>query len=386
MRKNNKSKNITDKISNISKKTVSVTVKGKKYSVAPVKAAVFVAAFIIIVCFIWNAIFTGRNAQNIDISFETGNGYNAVSAEDSVILYNNRGASAVAANGKTKWQIQEELSEPLLEIADEFVLLADLAGNHRAASYKNGTLHKEYILGNDIISAKITANGCAAFATDTDGYKAKVTVFNKRGREIYAWNSGSGYVTDIELSENGRYLIAAQLVTDGEEAVTRLQFIDTSRGEVINSIERTGEVCSELRFVDDNRLIYISDSHIAGYTKKGKQRFEVSLVGKTPSLYDIGKKGIAVATVDGRGNTVLELYSLSGRLRGSYLVTGDVRTLAADGRGAVFAEQSGITRVNVSGKVRGFIKPEHDIGDIGVYSGGRILAVGANYAEVITLK
>lgn len=384
--KKNTELQIRKKISEISKKTLSVTVKGKKYTVELLKTGIFSVLIIIIAILLLNAVFDGKKAQEIDISFESGSNYSALSADDDIILYNNRGAKALSANGKTRWQIQEELSELMLDCADNFVLVTDLAGNHRAASYKNGNLYKEYVLGNDIISAKITEKGCAAFATDTDGYKARVTVYNKRGREIYAWNSGTGYITDIELSENGRYLIAAQLVTDGVEAATRLQFIDTSKGEIINSVERPGEVCSELKFIGNDKLIYASDSHIAGYSKKGKAKFDVSLVGKTPSLYDIGKSGIAVATVDGRGNTVLELYSLSGKKRGSYTVTGDVRTLATDGRGAVVAEQSGITRINASGKVKGFVKPDHDIGDIGVYGNGNILAVGANYAEIITLK
>ncbi len=386
MRKNRKTPRIRENISKILTKTVSVTIKGRRYKIAPVTVAVVFVLAIILISMLFSALFSRVGGSSVDISFETGSAYSAVSAGDNVILYNNRGAKAVSPNGKIKWEIQEELSEPLVEVADDFILLADLAGNHRAASYKNGGLHKEYILGNDIISAKITQKGCAAFAIDTDGYKAKVVVFNKRGREIYAWNSGGGYVTDIELSDNGRYLAVAQLVTDGAEATCKLQFIDTGRGEVINTVERVGEICAELRFIGSDRLIAVTDNHIAGYTKKGRERFNLSLAGKTPSLYDIGKKCIALATVDGRGSTVLELYSTSGRHRGSYTVTGDVRTLEADGRGAVLAEQSGVVRVNASGKVKGFMRPEHDIGDIGVFGGGKILAVGASYAEVLKLK
>ncbi len=341
MRKTKNKIKLTDSINKLLSKTASVTIKGKKYTVAPIKLGVFTALAVLLIWLFLSAVFSS-GISNIDIGFEAGSAYRTVKADDTVVLYNNRGAKGVSESGRVKWEIHEEMSEPMVETAGSYVLIVDLAGNHRAVSYKNGEIFRQYSLGNDIISAKITKKGCAAFVTDTDGYKAKVTVFNKRGREVYAWNSGTGYITDIELSNNGRYLVAAQLITEGDTTDTRYQFIDTSRGEVIKTVEHKNEVCAELRFISSDRLIAVGDNNISAFSKTGRERFTLSLAGKSPSIYDIGEKCIAVATVDGRGNTVLELYSVSGKLRGSYTATGEIRTRSTDGSrsGACRAERN----------------------------------------------
>ena len=212
--------NIWQRISVYLGKTASLKANGKAYTVYPVKLALAVLAVIVVISLAATVFFGGGSVKTVDIPFEAGSPYSVYPAGDDVLVYNNRGAKAVNEKGNIKWEIGTALSEPLVDTADDYVLLCDLAGNHYAASYKGGRQMFEYKLGNDIISAKITDKGYAAFATDTDGYKGKVTVFNKRGRELYVWNSGGGYITDIDLTDNGRYIAAAQLTGDGEEAST----------------------------------------------------------------------------------------------------------------------------------------------------------------------
>lgn len=375
-------------LSDIFNKSVSAKVGKKRIKFFPAKVAVSVIAAIIIISFILSLFSTVGGTKNVDISFNTGHEYSASSMGDKVLIYNNSSVKAIKPDGRVEWEINEVLSNPLMEVGGDYVLLSDLAGNHYAVSYKKGKKVQEFKIENDIISAKITKTGYVAFATDTDGYKGRVTVFNKRGKEIYVWNSGSGYISDIEISDNGRYLVVAQLVTDAEEAETRLQFIDTRRGEVVASAERAGEVSINMNFVSSNRLILVTDNHIVGYNTKGKEKFSISLVGKNPSLYSIDTDDtIGVVTLDKHGNSVLELYSVSGRLRGSYTASGDIRAISISDKSAVVAQQRGLTRVNARGKEKKTLRVDHDIKTIGYFgSSKRVLAVGATQADTLSIK
>lgn len=380
--------NIWQRISVYLGRTASLKANGKAYTVYPVKLALAVLAVIVVISLAATVFFGGGSVKTVDIPFESGSPYSVYPAGDDVLVYNNRGAKAVNEKGNIKWEIGTALSEPLVDTADDYVLLCDLAGNHYAASYKGGRQMFEYKLGNDIISAKITDKGYAAFATDTDGYKGKVTVFNKRGRELYVWNSGGGYITDIDLTDNGRYVAAAQLTGDGEEASTKLQFIDIRRGEVVATAERSGEIAVNIKFVSDNKLIVVTDSNIVGYSRRGRELFCISLMGKSPSGYCIdGDKLIAVITLDNRGNSVLEMYNYSGKFCGSYTSSAGIRHMTVSGKRAVVAEQRGLVSISARGKVKSVSPIEHDITAIGGFaSSDAALAVGSMNAEVVGIK
>ncbi len=369
-------------------KTAPIKSGGKTHSIYPAK--MFVALiFIITIVAVAISLFTaGGGTDVLDINAQTGSRYMTKQIGGDVLIYNNQGGVAVDANGKIKWTIDETMSEPLAEIDGDYLLLADLSGKHFAASYKDGEKQQEFKLENDIISAKITDKGYCVFATDTDGYKGKVTVFNKRGKELYEWNSGSGYITDVDITDNGKYLAVSQLMTDGSAADTRIQIIDTHRGETVASAMRSGEVCAGVRFTSNNRLITVTDKNITAYSVRGREKFNISLVGKSPSLYNIDSDDtIAVVTLDGRGNSVLELYSASGRLRGAYTASGDIKALSISGRGAIVAQQKGISRINARGKEKGTVNVAHDIKSIGYFGDkSRAVVIGSAKAEVIDLK
>lgn len=382
---------ITDKflgyIDNASEKTVVMKFGKQSLSVKPFKlfaALVLVLVLIGIISFI---LSFGTDLRSVEVEFESGSPYKTKAAGSNVILYNNRGAKIITPKGKVSAEVSEALSEPLVEARGDYLLLTDLAGNHFAACYKNGGEQYRLSVDKDIISAKVTADGFCAVATDTDGYKGRVTVYNKRGSEQYAWNSGSGYITDIDITDNGRYLAVAQLSVGEGRTDTKIQFIDTRRGDVISTAERSGEAAAEVKFVGSDKLIVVTDSHISAYNKNSKQLFDISLDGKSPSLYSLDSDScIAAVSLDNRGNHVLEMYSYTGKLLGSYTATGEIRALAVCGRSAAIVEQKGIVRVTSSGKQKKIVNIEHDVKDICCFDNGRILSVGASQAETLKLN
>lgn len=354
----------------------------------PVKLAAIFVATVLAIVLIGSVVTALSGSSTVDVAVEYGDAYRTKRIENDVLIYNNKGVKAIDLKGKTKWQISQSLSEPIAECGGSYVLLADLAGNHFGALYKNGKQINEYKLGKDIISAKVTRKGYAVFATDTDGYKGKVTLFNKKGREIYAWNSGSGYVADVDITDNGRYLAVAQINTDGDAVNTKLQFIDTSRGEVVAAVDRNSEAAVEVKFLSSNKLLLVTDNHIVQYSKKGKENFSVSLEGKEASYYSLNSEDmIAVCAMNNRGSSVLEMYSLSGKLKGTYTADGEIRALDICGKRAVVCEQKGIVCVNSRGRVKKVISAENDVKNLGYYPNGkRILAVGASVAESLAAR
>lgn len=375
-------------ISGLLNKKATVKIGGRKQTLHPFKIAVSTVAVIVVLSLILSIFSLFGGHKTLNVTFEGGNEYKTKPFKDNVIMYNNRGVWAINSGGETEWEIKETLSEPFVEAKGSYILLADLAGKHFAAIYKNGKPYREIKTENDIISAKVTGRGYSVFATDTDGYKGKVAVYNRHGNQIYEWYSGSGYITDVELTENGRYLAVAQLISDGEVANTKVQFIDTRHDQVVATAERTGEIAVCLKAVARDRLVVLTDKGISGYNMQGKEKFHISLIGKSPTLYNLdGDNTIGVVTQGGRGNSVLELYSTTGKLRGAYTATGDIRALSVRGKSAVVAQQKGLTRISSRGKEKKIISISHDVKSIGCFDGDKkVLAIGSGEAEVIKIK
>lgn len=369
-------------------KTASVKSGRRTYTIYPAKIFVTLVVIIMVAALAVSLFSAGGGTDVLDLDVQTGSRHMTKQINGDVLIYNNQGAAAVDVNGKIKWTIDAAVSDPLVEADGAYLLVSDLSGKHFAASYKDGKMLQEFELENDIISAKITDKGYCVFATDTDGYKGKVTVFNKRGKKLYEWNSGSGYISDVDITDNGKYLAVSQLMTDGTSPDTRIQIINTRRGETVASAVRGGEICAGMRFASNNRLIVVTDRSIAGYSIGGREKFNISLTGKSPSLYNIDSDDtIAVVTLDGRGNSVLELYSASGRLRGAYTTSGDIKALSISGRGAIVAQQKGISRINARGKEKSTVNVAHDIKSIGYFGDkSRAVVVGSDRAEVISVK
>lgn len=367
--------------------SVSLTVMEKKITFRPLKLAVIaVVAFLVLSLFLKLLMIPAHQPRSLDLGLEGGVDDTVESYGENVLLYNNQSMKAINHKGDLLWTVKLALSAPVVEQGGDYILAADLEGSHKATLYKKGETVREYTPGKDLISAKVNAKGTCAFALSADGYKGSVLVVDKKGKELFRWNSNDGYIMDLDLSDNGHYLAVAQLHGEGETAGSKIQFIDLYQKRVIRTAEQTDAIVGEVCFAG-NRLITVSDIDLVGYSGSGKEQYRVSFVGKRPGLYDMtGEDLLAFVVSDNRGNTVLELYNLRGKKTGSFVTDGPITAMAVYGDGVVFSCQRELLQINQRGKLKKRIPCEHDIKEVGVFGNGKtVLAVGSTKTELLWL-
>lgn len=369
-------------------RSTSMTVRGKSFTFQPLRLGLLLLAGLLVLVILVNLLLIPvHRPRTVAMDFETGGNYTMMPMGDNILMYNKQHVREVNTKGKPLWSVDVAMSHPIVETAKDYVLLADLGGNNYAGLYKNGEKLQEYVLGNDIISAKVNKKGWTVFATATVGYKGKVTVYDKKGREKFSWNSGEGYIMDVALDDSGRYLAVAQLSSEGERADSKIQFIDLQRKKVTATAERNGTAISEIRFTGE-RLLAVSESSLCGFKTSGKLAFEVSFAGKNPSRYDIsGDEILAFVTTDNRGNAVLELYNTSGRLKGQYHADSNISNLSVFEDMVLISRQREVLYINSRGKLKKTASAEHDIKSLGLYGDGHTaLAAGATSAYIVRVK
>ncbi len=367
---------------------VTLSVFQKKISFRPMKLAVVaVIAITVFSLLVQVLLIPAHRNRSLDLGFQAGSNYAMQSYQGDVLLYHNQSMKAINRKGETLWSAKLSLSSPVVEHGGKYIITADLDGNHGAALYRNGEKIRDFSLGKDIISAKVNAKGTAVFATAADGYKGRVTVIDKKGKEIFQWNSGDGYIMDLDISDNGHYLAVAQLSSEGEQADSRIQFIDLYQKKVVDTKERTGSIIGEVRF-SGNRLLTVSDTELCGFSGSGKFLYSVSFAGKNPGRYDISSDQVlAFVTSDNRGNTVLELYDTRGRRKGAYMADGPITSLAVMEDTVVIARQREVLQISRSGKLKKRRGCDHDIHGLGIFGNGKtVLAAGSTEADIVWLR
>ncbi len=366
---------------------ISVSVKKKKIKFKPFKTIVVVLAFLLCLSLVIELLMIpARRPKTIELGMQTGDHYQIQTFHKDILLYNNQTLKVMNQKGEKVWEANLPLSSPLVETGGQYVLAADLGGNHEAVLYRKGEVVQEFPITKDIISAKVNKKGTVAIATAADGYKGSVLVMNKKGRELFRWNSGDGYIMDLDISDNGHYLAVAQLSSEGSQADTKVQFIDLYQKKVIQTVERTDSVIGEIRFAG-NKLIAVSDGELCGFSGSGKLLYEVSFAGKRPGKYDIsGDKVLAFSAYDHLGNAVLELYNLRGKLIGSYQADSPITTLAVYDDVIVAARQREILQIKKNGKIKRRTACNHDIMEVGIFGSGKMcMAAGSAEADLIRI-
>lgn len=91
------------------------------------------------------------------------------------------------------------LDSPAVTASDRYALVYDLGGTY-AALFSGKTLLWSKTMENVIISATVDNSGHAVICTQETGYKGSVNVFDKNGKALYKWSSGSGYVLTAAMT------------------------------------------------------------------------------------------------------------------------------------------------------------------------------------------
>lgn len=368
--------------------SVTVSFKKKKHRIFPFKAAVLGAALVILLALaVQLLMIPAHRTKTIDMGLHAGGDYEMRPFRDDMLLYNNQSMKVMNRKGETEWAAELSLSAPLVEIGEDYILAADLGGNHQAVLYRDGELVQEFPITKDIISAKVNKKGTVAIATAADGYKGSVAVIDKKGRELFRWNSGDGYIMDLDISDNGHYLAVAQLSGEGVQADSKIQFIDLYQKKVIHTADAPGKVIGEIRY-SGTKLLAVSDGDLSAYSGSGKLQYEVSFAGKRPGKYDISSdKVLAFSAYDHLGNAVLELYNLRGKLVGSYMADSPITTLAVCGDTIVAAQQRDVLQIKKNGKLKKQVTCNHDVKNIGIFGNGEVcLAAGSTEADLIWIR
>lgn len=375
---------------NKDKATAKFTILGQTFKFYPIRVAAILTIVLVIIMLTVNlsltSIFGGTSDE---VKIDASGNYSVHTYGRDVLLLSSSSLRAIKSNGQDDWIISHSMTNPAISVEGKYILLADIESNKNSAVLYKGKAQKcEYPIDSSIISAKVNKHGMAVIASQESGYKGKAVVYDSGGNEKVRYNSGEGYITDVAISGAGAYIAVAQMLTDSTKAYSRIQVITTANGEVASTIACGDSMIGNLKFTESDKLVAVTDSQICGYTRKGKNEFSINLTGKNASYYNIeNDNAMCVLTRDSRDNSVLEIYSRYGKLRGKYTANGTISTFSVYGDTIIAANLRDVLYISPRGRLKKTTPISHDIKNIGLYGNkSDALVIGTTGADVVGFK
>ncbi len=369
----------------------NININGKAVRINSIRLGTMAAVFAVMLALFINLVIIPRTTYRAysDLEFDTGGDYTQYAYGSGILLLNNNGIKMVDNKGTDKWSHNYTLTNPMVDISGRYMLLADLDGNNTLNLFDtDGNNLVTYSISSDILSAKINRKRLVAAAVSEEGYKGSVVVYNKRAEEIFKWNSGEGYITDIDISNDGKYVAVSQMMSDRDEVYSKIHVINITNGQKSANIECASALIAGINFDKRDNIIAVSQNKVFGYSKKGKNIYTIDLVGKSPQTYDVDNgENLVFLCRDNRGNSILEIYSLRGRFLGSYTSSDELKNICVCGNRIVAATSRNLVYLSNKGKLKKTVEISHDIMSLGIYGNNRnVLVLGGNKADIIRIR
>lgn len=320
---------------------------------------------------------------SVKLSFETGVDYDALTYGKDMLLVNNEGIYAIDKSGREAWNAISAATNPAVQVKGDYIILFDMNGKSVKTFRKEKTV-AQIQTENEILCAKVNNNGYVAVATDELGYKGLVTLYDNDGDEVFKWHSGTGYIGDIDISSKNKIAVS-QIVTNKEQVKTRIVIIDPKSEDEPECIAELDGIVMKLSYREGQKLVAVSGKGLYGFKNNGKPYFAVNFEGRTPLSCNIeNENNMVIAFDSGLNNTILESYSASGKLRGSYNSAHEIKAYDVSGECILAVSIDGVVRLNPKGNVKKEMKLSKDVQEIRIFSGrDRFLSLGGSSAEII---
>ncbi len=180
---------------------------------------------------------------------------------DKNFLLTDSHLSGYNQKGKTFVEYQHSFGSPVLETSAERCLVFNRESTGYSVS-NNREKIREGNLKNAIYCGAISDSGTTAFATKSSGYAAEVVVFKKNMTQIFSWYLIEGFVSDIALSNDGKYIAVAVLKVKNGVFSSEITCFKVSEEEAIYTKTFDNSYVRKLETVNSRQFVAVTDNSV----------------------------------------------------------------------------------------------------------------------------
>jgi len=284
--------------------------------------------------------------------------------------------------GEILWNKEIQVSNPILCVADRYILVAEQNGVHFYLFDREKQVYAG-IATSPIVSAAVSEHGDVVLTSQKAHYRGTVTVYNREGKEVFCWNSGSYGVLDADISPSSRTLAVSLMCTENGIS-TRIHFFHLDEAESYASCEYADTILFDLRFFSET-LTAVGDNRIVGISTKGSEVWNRSFEDSILERYVLEDGGHKLCVLDHSNHS--ELLILNNRGSERSILEAEALPDFADIQSGYVAYNNGrdLIYTTVSGKDTKKYVCSRDIKKIILIDTGKVLIVYNSGLEFLEL-
>lgn len=155
-------------------------------------------------------------------------------------------------NGQPEWEEETSVINPMVKSAGEYIAVA-ADGGTRFELYKDRELCYGIDAPDLIRTFDVSERGDVALSIEKKAYKGAVTVFNKKGEQIFSWGSGVNYITDVQMLKTRQ--VAVSLVNSDRVVVSYVMMFDVKYPEPVSGVKLENTLVFDVENVGNDILI-----------------------------------------------------------------------------------------------------------------------------------
>ncbi len=221
--------------------------------------------------------------------------------ENSIVMYHK--------NGKVLWSVPIQISNPILRVRGEYILLLEQNGK-KIALYNGKKQQFMTETKENILTGNLSSNGDCAIITEKTYYKGAVEVYNKSGLEIYSRSFGKDSALSVAISDARRLCVSLLSMEKGVSS--KIVFLDLNKTKEDVVVNYEDCIIFDLDFVGTN-LHAFADNQLLGLNNNGRQLWRRDFSSKTLNGYCEDDSGTRLMLFDTNNSAEISIISASGR-------------------------------------------------------------------------
>lgn len=279
-----------------------------------------------------------NNVTSISLD-ESENNY--IFAYDKYIcVFNQNKLTAYNSSGKKEYELTVEISNPLIDVNNRFLLIAEKEKQKIYLISGNNIIWEDELEGN-ISRVSVNKNGYSSVILTGTTYKSIIETFDNNGKELFKTYLSSSLAMDSDISFDNKYLSFAEISTEGTILQSMIKTIsiqkakETPSESIISSVTSpNNSAVINLKYQDGNKIICMYDNSIHRIENGNSQElFNLAEDGKKISFADIELNNFAYRIIEKSAllstDSIVEIKNTSTKKEHAYTLDSIVKEVYA---------------------------------------------------------
>ncbi len=251
----------------------------------------------------------------------SANAVGYISFAKGIVKYSKDGATAIGKNGEQLWNSAYEMTDPIADSCENYVVIADRDGKSIHIYNEKGEVGSIQTV-NNIRKVEVGRQGVVAALTESRKTN-QIILYDKDGTVLAPMEttvSAQGYPLDITLSDDARKLATSYLsYSEGSvtDKVTCYNFGEVGKNQTdrfAGGFKFEGVIVPKVEFVNNDTICAYTDNGFVIYSMEElpKSVHEEKLEGKIKSVMHNQQYIGLVVQQEGNNDNQILLYDLKG--------------------------------------------------------------------------